>query len=198
MRHMVRLYVDALPPHLFRQSRRSSTGRAALAVLAGALCNCEVARSSFAGFRAFQLKHLYQLPSVKDVAARTSRHLCNSRFLSFIRRNRAKVQNRAVLKGCEMPRADPLFERTMNAWARLDDRRRQRFAEAFLWAALRLERQELRAWLMRRLIEPPLAAPVDPARFAISKTDIALLMRSTREKSGAASATPAKREVGAQ
>ena len=156
----------------------------ALAVLAGALCNCEVARSSFAGFRAFQLKHLYQLPSVKDVAARTSRHLCNSRFLSFICRNRAKIQNRAVLKGCEMPRADPLFERTMNAWARLDDRQRQRFAEAFLRAALRLERQELRAWLLRRLIEPPLAAPVDPSRFAISKVDIALLMRSAREAPG--------------
>ena len=89
------------------------------------------------------------------MAARTSRHLCNSRFLSFICRNRAKIQNRAVLKGCEMPRADPLFERTMNAWARLDDRQRQRFAEAFLRAALRLERQELRAWLLRRLIEPP-------------------------------------------
>jgi hypothetical protein len=37
---------------------------------------------------------------------------------------------------------------------------------------------------MRRLIEPPLAAPVDPARFAISKTDIALLTRSAREAPG--------------
>jgi hypothetical protein len=34
---------------------------------------------------------------------------------------------------------------------------------------------------MRRLIEPPLAAPVDPARFAISKADIALLMKSAGE-----------------
>ena len=79
-----------------------------------------------------------------------------------------------------MRRTD-LFERTMAGWARLDDRQRQRFAEAFLRAALRLERQELRAWLMRRLIEPPLAAPVDPASFAISEADIALLMRSARE-----------------
>jgi len=37
---------------------------------------------------------------------------------------------------------------------------------------------------MRRLIEPPLAAPVDPASFAISKTDIALLLRSAREAPG--------------
>ena len=79
-----------------------------------------------------------------------------------------------------MPRTD-LFERTMAGWARLDDRQRQRFAEAFLRAALRLERQEFRYWLMRRLIEPPLAAPVDASSFAISKTDIAALMRSTRE-----------------
>jgi hypothetical protein len=28
-----------------------------------------------------------------------------------------------------------------------------------------LERQEFREWLMRRLGEPPLAAPVDPASF---------------------------------
>ena len=30
----------------------------------------------------------------------------------------------------------------------------------------------------------PLAAPVDPASFAISKADIALLMRSARNKPG--------------
>jgi hypothetical protein len=86
-------------------------------------------------------------------------------------------------KGREMRRAD-LFQRTMLAWARLNDRQRQRFAEAFLRPALRLERQELREWLMRRLIEPPLAAPVDPANFAISQADIALLMRSAREAPG--------------
>ena len=68
----------------------------------------------------------------------------------------------------------------MQGWARLDDRQRQRFAEAFLRAALRLERQEFRAWLMRRIHEPLLAAPVDPASFAISQADIALLMRSRR------------------
>ena len=31
------------------------------------------------------------------------------------------LQPRRCLKGREMPRTDPLFERTMNAWARLDD-----------------------------------------------------------------------------
>lgn len=51
---------------------------------------------------------------------------------------------------------------------------------------LRLERKEFREYLMRRLIEPPLAAPVDPARFAISKADIALLQRSARDKPEAA------------
>lgn len=81
-----------------------------------------------------------------------------------------------------MPR--DLFEATMQGWARLNPQQRERFFQSGLKAALRLERQEFRAWLMRRLIEPPLAAPVDPARFAISKTDIALLMRSAREAPG--------------
>ena len=75
-----------------------------------------------------------------------------------------------------------LFEATMQGWVWLDAGQRERFFKAGLKAALRLERQEFRAWLMRRLIEPPLAAPVDPASFAISKTDIALLMKSARPK----------------
>ena len=78
-----------------------------------------------------------------------------------------------------MPR--DLFETTMQGWARLSPQQRERFFQAGLKAALRLDRQEFREWLMRRLIEPPLATPVDPARFAISKGDIALLMRSARE-----------------
>jgi hypothetical protein len=80
-----------------------------------------------------------------------------------------------------MRRTD-LFEVTMLAWARLNPQQRERFFQSGLRAALRLERQEFREWLMRRLIEPPLAASVDPASFAISKTDIALLMRSARAK----------------
>jgi hypothetical protein len=75
-----------------------------------------------------------------------------------------------------MPRAD-LFEATMQGWARLNPSQRERFFQAGLKAALRLERQEFRDWLLRRIGEPPLAAPVDPASFAILKTDIALLMR---------------------
>jgi hypothetical protein len=82
-------------------------------------------------------------------------------------------------KGREMPR--DLFEATMRGWARLNDRQRQRFFEAGLKAALRLERREFREWLRRRVSEPPLAAPVDAASFAISKADIALLIRSARE-----------------
>jgi hypothetical protein len=85
-----------------------------------------------------------------------------------------------LLKGREMPRAD-LFEATMQGWARLNPQQRERFFQAGLRAALRLDRQEFREWLRRRVSEPPLAAPVDPASFAISQVDIALLMRSARE-----------------
>jgi hypothetical protein len=71
-----------------------------------------------------------------------------------------------------------LFEATMQGWARLNPSQRQRFFEAFVKAALRLDRLELRAWLLRRLKNPPLAAPIDPARFTISDADIALLLRA--------------------
>ena len=66
----------------------------------------------------------------------------------------------------------------MQGWARLDAPQRQRFAEAFLKAALRLDRLELRAWLLRRLRNPPLAEPIDPARFAISDRDMAALLKA--------------------
>ena len=69
----------------------------------------------------------------------------------------------------------------MQGWARLNPSQRERFFRSGLKAALRLERQEFRDWLLRRIGEPPLAAPVDPASFSISKADIALLMRSARE-----------------
>ena len=64
----------------------------------------------------------------------------------------------------------------MEGWARLNAAQRQRFFEAFVKAALRLDQLALRAWLRRRLQNPPLAAPVDPASFAISDADIALLL----------------------
>ena len=55
-----------------------------------------------------------------------------------------------AFKAHEMRRID-LSEATMQGWARLDAAQRQRFFEAFLKAALRLDRLELRAWLRRRL-----------------------------------------------
>ena len=55
---------------------------------------------------------------------------------------------------------------TLEAWQRLDDRQRQRFAEMFLRAAVRLGGTELRRWLRRRVRTAPLATPIDPARFA--------------------------------
>ena len=56
-----------------------------------------------------------------------------------------------------MRRVD-LFEATMQGWARLNPQQRQRFFEAFLKAALRLDALALRAWLRRRLQNPLLAA----------------------------------------
>ncbi|UGY21829.1 hypothetical protein HU675_0027890 [Bradyrhizobium septentrionale] len=70
-----------------------------------------------------------------------------------------------------------LVSATLEGWARLDAPQRQRFAEAFLKAALRLDRMEFRAWLLRRVRHPPLAAPIDPAAFAISDRDMALLLK---------------------
>ena len=74
-----------------------------------------------------------------------------------------------------MRRVD-LTEAVMQGWARLDDRQRDRFFEAFVKASLRLDALGLRAWLRKRLRTHPLAAPIDPARFAISDADMALLL----------------------
>jgi hypothetical protein len=63
-----------------------------------------------------------------------------------------------------MRRTD-LIDATMEGWARLNAAQRQRFFEAFVKAALRLDPLALRAWLRRRLQNPPLAAPIDPASF---------------------------------
>lgn len=75
-----------------------------------------------------------------------------------------------------MQRID-LFEATMRAWSRLDAGQRERFFKAGLKAALRLKPLEFRAWLLRRLRNPPLAAPVDLTHFAISDRDMALLLK---------------------
>jgi len=93
-----------------------------------------------------------------------------------------------------MRRTD-LTDATMQAWARLNEAQRHRFFAAFLKAALRLDRLELRAWLLRRLQNPPLAAPIDPARFTISDADIALLLRAAGKAAGEAAAEPDRDEA---
>jgi len=84
----------------------------------------------------------------------------------------------------------PLVQVTMEAWGRLDAAQRHRFFEAFVAAAVRLDKLELTAWLRRRLREPPLAA-IDPARFTISDADIAHLLRTA----GNAASLPLSNEV---
>jgi hypothetical protein len=84
-----------------------------------------------------------------------------------------------------MRRTD-LTEATMQGWARLDAAQRDRFFAAFVNAAVRLDQLALRAWLRRRLKNPPLAAPIDPARLIFADADIASLLRAAG-KAGAAS-----------
>jgi len=77
-----------------------------------------------------------------------------------------------------MPARIDLYKATMAGWAQLDPSERERLFRAGLKAALRLDRLEFRAWLLRRLRNPPLAAPIDPARFVISDRDMALLLQA--------------------
>ena len=70
-----------------------------------------------------------------------------------------------------------LFSATLEGWARLDPQQRERFFKAGLSAALRLDRREFRAWLLRRVRTAPLAAPVDAACYTISDDMVALLKR---------------------
>jgi hypothetical protein len=62
---------------------------------------------------------------------------------------------------------------------------RSGFPQAFLAAALRLDQLALRAWLRRRLQNPPLVA-IDPSRFTISDADISLLLKAAGEAPGEA------------
>ena len=73
-----------------------------------------------------------------------------------------------------MRRVD-LYEATMLGWARLDPAQRERFFRAGLKAALRLGPLQFRAWLLRRVRQPPSAAPGDLPAFAISDDMVALL-----------------------
>jgi len=63
---------------------------------------------------------------------------------------------------------------------------RERFSKAGPKAAPRLDMLEFRAWLLRRLRNPPLAAPIDPARYMLGNADIALLLKAAREPPGEA------------
>ena len=63
----------------------------------------------------------------------------------------------AFQKGTRMRRID-LVAATMQGWSRLDPAQRERFFQAGLKAALRLDRVEFRAWLLRRLRHPPLGS----------------------------------------
>ena len=74
-----------------------------------------------------------------------------------------------------MRRTD-LTEATMQGWARLDAAQRERFFEAFVKAALRLDALALRAWLRRRLKirRSPLRSIRPALQFA--DADIALLL----------------------
>ena len=69
-----------------------------------------------------------------------------------------------------MRRVD-LVQATMAGWAQLTPQQRERFVQAGLKAALRLDRLEFRAWLLRRLRNTPPAAPDDLTAFAISDAD---------------------------
>jgi hypothetical protein len=74
-----------------------------------------------------------------------------------------------------------LVAATMQGWSRLDPAQRDQFFEAFVSAALRLDRVAMRDWLRKRLRNRPLAAPVDLTHLSISDADMALLMRVARE-----------------
>ena len=71
-----------------------------------------------------------------------------------------------------------LVPAVLEGWLRLDPQQRQRFFEAGLKAALRLQPLAFRAWLLRRLRNPPLAAPVGLTCFAISDRDLAFLLKT--------------------
>jgi hypothetical protein len=71
-----------------------------------------------------------------------------------------------------------LVAATLEGWSRLDPAQRDQFFEAFVSAALRLDRVAMRDWLRKRLRSRPLCAPVDPARFIFADADLAALLKS--------------------
>ena len=75
-----------------------------------------------------------------------------------------------------------LTDATMQGWERLDDTERLQFFERFLEAAQRLDPLALRAWLRRRVREPPLATPLDLSTLSLSEADMALLSEGYEEQ----------------
>jgi hypothetical protein len=71
-----------------------------------------------------------------------------------------------------------LVSKTLEGWARLNPQQRERFFKAGLKAALRLDRQGFRYWLLRRVKSPPLAPPIGLASYAISDCDMAALSQA--------------------
>ena len=71
-----------------------------------------------------------------------------------------------------------LFGAAMQAWSRLNPQQRDKFFQAGLRAALRLNPPQFRAWLLRRLKNHPLVAPVDPTRFIFADADLAALLKT--------------------
>jgi hypothetical protein len=68
----------------------------------------------------------------------------------------------------------------MQGWSRLDTPQRDQFFEAFVSAALRLDRVAMRDWLKKRLRNRPLAAPVDLTGFTVSDGDLASMLKQLR------------------
>jgi hypothetical protein len=85
-----------------------------------------------------------------------------------------------------------LVAATMQGWSRLDPAQRDQFFEAFVSAALRLDRVAMRDWLRKRLRNRPLAAPIDPARFIFADADIASLLRAVGRAPGEAAVGPGR------
>ena len=71
-----------------------------------------------------------------------------------------------------------LVAATMQGWSRLGPEQRDKFFEAFVSAALRLDRVAMRDWLRKRLRSRPLAEPFDPARFIFADADFAALLKT--------------------
>jgi hypothetical protein len=73
-----------------------------------------------------------------------------------------------------------LVTATLEARQRLNPSQRDQFLEAFVSAALRLDRVAMRDWLRKRLRNRPLAAPVDLTRFTVSDGDLASMLKQLR------------------